>query len=152
MLRYPAGEQITVPRHVETTRVRTLLNGMVIPPAAMPLAAATGALTGLAMRTPLRAAAAALVRRLPEGPSEHSRKAVRFVIDCEARAGSRTRRGTVRGSDVYGSTAVSTAHAALLCAEPSYDRAGALAPSEAFDPAAFLAFLSDFGVSTEVDP
>lgn len=30
MLRYPAGEQITVSRHVETERVRTLLSGMVV--------------------------------------------------------------------------------------------------------------------------
>lgn len=41
MLRYPAGEQITVPRHVQTARVRTLLNGMVVPPRLMPLAAAS---------------------------------------------------------------------------------------------------------------
>src|ERR1041384_5232130 len=38
MLRYPAGEQITVPRHIETKRVRTLLNGMVVPQPLMPLA------------------------------------------------------------------------------------------------------------------
>jgi short subunit dehydrogenase-like uncharacterized protein len=152
MLRYPAGEQVTVPRHVQTAQVRTLLNGMVIPPPLMPAAVMTGALTGLAMRTPLRGAIATLVRRLPEGPSEKSRSAARFLISCEARAGSRARRGTVRGTDVYGLTAASTAHAALLCADPSYDRSGALAPAEAFDPKAFLAFLGDFGVSTNVDP
>src|SRR5512133_3839994 len=31
MLRYAAGEQITVPRHVETANVRTLLSGMMVP-------------------------------------------------------------------------------------------------------------------------
>lgn len=151
MLRYPAGEQLTVPRHVETRRVRTMLSGMVIPPAIMPLTVATGSLTGLAMRTPLRTAAGALVRRLPEGPNERQRKAAHFVIECEARSTTRTRRGTVRGSDVYGLTAASTVQGAILCAARGYDRAGALAPSEAFDPSDFLAFLSGFGVLTEVD-
>ena len=152
MLRYPAGEQITVPRHVETTRVRTLLNGMVVPPRLMPLAAASSPLLGLAMRTPLRKLAGAAIRRLPATPSEKSRKAARFTISCEARSEAGARRGTVRGSDVYGLTAVSVAHGALLLADPTYDRAGALAPAQAFDPTSFFAALADFGVSIEVEP
>ena len=151
MLRYPAGEQITVPRHVETARVRTLLNGMVVPPRLMPLAVASSPLLGLAMRTPLRRATGALIRRLPAAPSEQQRAASRFTISCEARGGSGARRGTVRGSDVYGLTAASVAHGALLCADPSYDRSGALAPAQAFDAASFLAALAGFGVSTEVE-
>lgn len=138
MLRYPAGEQITVPRHVETAHVRTLLNGMVVPPRLMPLAVVCSPLLGLAMRTPLRGATGALIRRLPAAPSEQDRKASRFTISCEASGDSGTRRGTVRGSDVYGLTAVSLAHGALLCADPAYDRRGALAPAQAFDPASFL--------------
>jgi short subunit dehydrogenase-like uncharacterized protein len=152
MLRYPAGEQITVPRHVETRRVRTLLNGMVVPPRLMPIAAASSPLLGLAMRTPLRRAMAALIRRLPAAPSERSRKAARFTVNCETRGKSGARRGTVRGGDVYGLTAACVAHAALLCADPAYERSGALAPAQAFDPASFLAALADFGVSTEVEP
>lgn len=152
MLRYPAGEQITVPRHVETARVRTLLNGMVVPPRLMPVAAAASPLLGLAMRTPLRRAMGALIRRMPAAPSEKGRKASRFTISCEARGGSGARRGTVRGSDVYGLTAAGVAHGALLCANPDYGRSGALAPAQAFDPASFLAALTDFGVSTEVEP
>lgn len=149
MLRYPAGEQITVPRHVETDRVLTLLNGMVVPPRLMPLAVASTPLLGLAMRTPLRRATGALIRRLPAAPSEKSRKASRFTISCEARNGSGARRGTVRGSDVYGLTAVSVAHGAMLCANPGYDRSGALAPAQAFDPAGFLAALD---LDYDVDP
>lgn len=152
MLRYASGEQITVPRHVDTARVRTLLNGMILPPWMTALAAPASPLLGAALRTRFGDIAAALVRRLPAGPSERRRKAARFTIECEARAGSRVRRGTVSGSDVYGLTAVTTASAALLCADPSYDRHGALAPSQAFDPAAFLAALADFGVSTSLDP
>jgi len=152
MLRYPAGEQITVPRHIETARVRTLLNGMVVPPRLMPLAVISSPLLGLAMRTPLRQAMAALVRRLPAAPSEEGRKASRFTISCEARGKAGVRRGTVRGSDVYGLTAVSVANGALLCADSTYDRGGALAPAQAFDPTSLFAALADFGVSTEVEP
>jgi hypothetical protein len=152
MLRYPAGEQITVPRHVETARVRTLLNGMVVPPQLMPLAVIASPLLGLAMRTPLRRATAALVKRLPAAPGEQSRMASRFTISCEAKGKSGVRRGTVRGSDVYGLTAVSLAHGALTCADAAYERSGALAPAQAFDPASFLAALADFGVSVEVEP
>ena len=142
MLRYPAGEQITVPRHVETRRVRTLLNGMVVPPRLMPLAVAATPLLGLAMRTPLRRAGGALIRRLPAAPSERAREASRFTLSCEARGtDGRTRRGTLNGSDVYGLTAVSLAHGALLCGNPSFDRSGALAPAQAFDPASFLGAL-----------
>jgi short subunit dehydrogenase-like uncharacterized protein len=152
MLRYPAGEQITVPRHVETARVRTLLNGMVVPPRLMPLAVGLSPLLGLAMRTPLRRAAGALVRRLPAAPSERDRKASRFTVSCEARSRTGSRRGTVRGSDVYGLTAASLAHGALRCADPSYERSGALAPAQAFDPASFLAALGDAGLTHEVEP
>jgi short subunit dehydrogenase-like uncharacterized protein len=149
MLRYPAGEQITVPRHVETARVRTLLNGMVVPPRLMPLAVGVSPLLGMAMRTPLRSAMGALIRRLPAAPSEQDRKKARFTISCEARGAAGVRHGTVRGSDVYGLTARSLAHAATLCADPSYDRNGALAPAQAFDPGEFLAAI---GLSPEVEP
>lgn len=152
MLRYPAGEQITVPRHVETARVRTLLNGMVVPPRLMPLAVISSPLLGSAMRTPLRRVMGALIRRLPAAPDEEGRKASRFTISCEARGKSGARRGTVRGSDVYGLTAASVAHGALLCAYPAYGRSGALAPAQAFDPASFLAAMAGFVVSVEVEP
>ena len=152
MLRYPAGEQITVPRHVETARVRTLLSGMVVPPRLMPVVAAASPLLGLAMRTPLRNAMGALVRRLPAAPSEADRKKSRFTIDCEARSAAGVRRGTVRGSDVYGLTASCLAHGAMLCADPAYDRRGALAPAQAFDPTEFLAALDDFDVVLDLEP
>ncbi|HEU4906522.1 MAG TPA: saccharopine dehydrogenase NADP-binding domain-containing protein [Solirubrobacterales bacterium] len=151
MLRYPAGEQITVPRHVETQRVRTLLNGMVVPPRLMPLAVGASPLLGATMRTPLRKAAAALIRRLPAAPSEADRVKSRFTISCEARGAAAVRRGVVRGSDVYGLTAASLAHGAMLCADPGYDRRGALAPAQAFDPTSFLAALADSGLSVEVE-
>jgi hypothetical protein len=105
----------------------------------------------LTMRTPLRRVAAAMISRLPEGPSEESRRSSSFTIACEARQGSRRRRGTVTGANPHGLTARSTVEGALRCAAPGYDRSGALAPSEAFDPRDFLAALRDFGVEHEVE-
>jgi short subunit dehydrogenase-like uncharacterized protein len=150
-LRYPAGEQITVPRHVDTAAVRTLLRGMALPPP--PLASLAMPALGLAMRTPLKSAVGALIGRMPEGPSEEARRRSSLMVDCEAMGGGRARRGTVKGDcDPYDLTAASIAHAALLAAEPTFDRIGALAPAQAFDPQPFLEHLGDVGVAFEVEP
>jgi short subunit dehydrogenase-like uncharacterized protein len=153
MVRYPAGEQITVPRHIETRNVRTMLSAK----SALPGPAADAALVlmppfQLALRTPMRRMLGALVSRLPEGPDAEARRAARFMINCEARAGARRRRGTATGPDPYGLTAVTTVHGALLAAAPGYVRSGALAPSQAFDPHEFLEALGEFGVDYAVDP
>jgi short subunit dehydrogenase-like uncharacterized protein len=153
MVRYPSGEQITVPMHVETATVRTLLSASTIMPSRLaPIAAAAMPALGLAMRTPLRRAAGALVGRMPEGPSDEARRATRFMIVCEAKAGSLMRRGTVSGPDPYGLTAVTTSHGALLATDPSFDRSGALAPAQAFDPRSFLEALAGSDVDFEVEP
>jgi hypothetical protein len=109
-------------------------------------------LVGLAMRTPIKRAANAVIARMPEGPSESDRHASRFLIVAEARSGSRVRRGTVSGPDIYGFTARTIVEGALLAADPAFDRSGALAPAQAFDPASFLDSLADFGVDYEVEP
>jgi short subunit dehydrogenase-like uncharacterized protein len=153
MIRYPAGEQITVPRHVRTRNVRTMLSARsAFPGPAADAAPVLMAPFQLALRTPVRRALGALVSRLPEGPDEESRRAARFMISCEARGSQTRRRGTVTGTDPYGLTAFATVHGALLAAAPGYDRAGALAPAQAFDPGAFLDALGEFHVGYEVDP
>lgn len=151
MTRYPAGEHITVPRHVDTRTVRTALTASTTSPAPV---AAPLLMTGLslALKTPLRRVLGAAVDRLPEGPATADRRAARFTIVCEARSGARRRRGEIQGKDVYGMTARSIVTGALLSAEPGFQGSGALAPSQAFDPASFLAELSDFGVKYEVAP
>ncbi len=151
--RYPSGEPITVPRHVEVETLRALIDLEALIRAPLgPLAAPALTLGGLAMRTPLRGALGALIARGPEGPGERSRKAARFTIACDvAAADGRRRRGVLRGSDVYGTTAAIAAEAALLLADPGYGRAGALAPAQAFDPARFLATLEPFGVALDLE-
>lgn len=151
--RYPSGEQVTVPRHVDVGRIRSVIDlrsllGLPLGPLAAPAMTAGG----LALRTPLRRAVDGLIGHLPEGPDERARAAARFTVVCDVTAtdGLR-RRGVVRGSDVYGLTAAIVAEGALRLADPGYGEAGALAPAQAFDAASFLAALEPFGVAVEVE-
>lgn len=151
MVRYPAGEQITVPRHIATRQVRTMITASTIAPSALsrvlPLLTRP---TGLAMRTPLRKLVARAIERLPEGPKLEDRKAARFTIVCDVVRGSTTRRGVIRGSDVYGLTAASIVRGAAIAAQGRVSRSGALAPSEAFEARGFLEALEPFDVAWEV--
>jgi short subunit dehydrogenase-like uncharacterized protein len=151
MLSFPAIEQVTLPRHIETNNVRTLLSAStMVPRRLMPLLPLAMPAIELAMQTPLHRAVGALISRMLAGPSEDERREARFMVVCEARAGSRVRRGWVSGADPYGLTAATTSQGALLVADPSFDRTGALAPAEAFEPRAFLDALADSGVTVEV--
>jgi short subunit dehydrogenase-like uncharacterized protein len=155
MARYPAGEQITVPRHVDTANVRTTINASTLTGSeklagALPLLAHP---LGLASRTPLKRLMMAAVRRAPEGPGEEDRRRVEFKIDCTARSRNSIREGHVSGTDVYGLTAASIARGAMIVASRGFNRRGALAPAQAFDPREFLASLREFKVAWEVgDP
>lgn len=154
VMRYPAGEALTVPRHVDTPQVTAIISAASL----VPHPAAAGALPylnpgiALALRTPLRGALNAAIAKLPEGPGESSRTAVRYTLVAEATPadGSPVRRGRLEGGDVYGITAVTTAHAAEQMLQPSFDRAGGLAPAEAFDAGRFLDALGAHGISYSV--
>ncbi len=153
MTRYPAGEHVTVPQHIDTRRVETMLSADSFAPG--PAAALLPAFfrgAGLAMRTPLRGLAAKLIPRLPEGASEEDRNASEFTIGCEAVAGGRVSRGMISGRDVYGLTAALIARGAMIAASGSIERTGALAPSQAFEPQPFLRDFAHFGIEWEVTP
>jgi short subunit dehydrogenase-like uncharacterized protein len=152
MVRYPAGEHITVPRHVDTRRVKTLLSASTALP--VPGLAASLVMTPfqLVLRTPVRRALESLIPRLPEGPSEEDRRRSRFTIVCEARGRDGVSRGRVTGSDPYGLTARTTVEGALRCAGSGYEGRGALAPSQAFEPSDFLDSLRHAGVEYDVVP
>jgi short subunit dehydrogenase-like uncharacterized protein len=147
--RYPAGEVITVPHHTRTKAVTALITNTTVAPvrALAPLLPYTMPGLALTLRTPLRGLIAKSVRALPEGPGEEARRAARFTVAALARSLSgRTRRGSLTGTDVYGTTAVALVEGAQRLTESG--RAGALAPATAFDPAGFLDAL---GVSWQVD-
>jgi short subunit dehydrogenase-like uncharacterized protein len=153
MMRYPAGEQITVPRHLRTRNVTTRINAGAF--SSDLLARIFGAImtpVGLAMRSrTVRRASGAVISRLPEGPSPEHRERMRWTIVCEAKRGEVERRGMITGRDVYGLTAAAIRQGAVIAAGPDFSESGALAPSQAFDPRDFLAALDGFDVRWIVD-
>ncbi|MGK2956379.1 MAG: saccharopine dehydrogenase family protein [Solirubrobacterales bacterium] len=153
MTRYPAGEHLTVPRHVTTDRVETMLAAESIAPG--PLTRLTPLVmrpAALAMRTPAKTIAGKIVDRLPEGASPESRAAATWTICCEAVAGNRTRRGNISGNDVYGLTAALLVKGATLAAAGGLRDIGGLAPAQAFDPQDFLAGFERICVNWSVEP
>jgi short subunit dehydrogenase-like uncharacterized protein len=151
MIRYPAGEQITVPRHIATRNVRTSINAGGFSSERMaPVFVATMRAAGLAMRTPLKRVAGAAISRLPEGPTAEQRERMRWTIVCEAVRGEQQRKGVISGKDVYGFTAAAIVQGAMQAASRGFEAGGALAPSQAFDPKDFLAELGRFDVRWHV--
>jgi short subunit dehydrogenase-like uncharacterized protein len=147
MVRYGAGEQIMIPRHVPTRSVATAMNVTAFASDRMaPLLGALMRPAGLAMKTPLRRALGALISRLPEGPTPEQREAMLWTIVCEARRGEELRQGLISGKDVYGLTAAAISRGAILAARRGFDARGALAPSQAFEPEDFLKALERFDV------
>jgi short subunit dehydrogenase-like uncharacterized protein len=149
---YPAGETITAPLHVDTPEVIAVVTATTFAPHAR-VAPAVGVLiapVGLLMRSArVRALADKAIDRLPEGPADAARDAVRWSITAEARprGDGAPKRATVRGSDVYGITAVTAVEGALRMAAPGYDRSGGLAPAQAYEARDFLAALAPHGVT-----
>jgi short subunit dehydrogenase-like uncharacterized protein len=152
MVRYPAGEQITVPRHIRTRNVRTTMNASAFASERLaPLFAAAMRPAGLAMRTPLKRLAEAVISRLPEGPTAEQRGRMRWMIVCEAKGGEFERKGVISGRDVYGLTAAAVCRGAMIVAGRGFEARGVLAPSQAFDPKEFLAGLDRFDVRWSVE-
>ena len=153
MARYPAGEHLTVPRHVDTKTVETMLSADSLAPGMVakltPLVMRPAA---LAMRTPLKNLTGRIVNRLPEGADAESRSASTFAIACDAVAPGRTRRGTVVGRDIYGLTAALLVKGARIAASGGVTATGGLAPSEAFDPHTFLEGFDRFSLGFDVEP
>jgi len=153
MTRYPAGEQITVPRHISTRLVRTMLTADSLAPGAVDfLLPALTRPTSIAMRTPAKGLVGAAIGRLPEGANEENRRNAKFTIVCEVKRGKRMRRGTISGRDIYGLTARLVTKGAVTCAGRGFGGKGFLAPSQAFDPREFLSDLEDFSVEWRVEP
>lgn len=152
MAPYPSGEIVTVPRHVQTRKVTSLISASTFAPP--PLTGATPMLMPLLrllLHTPLRGALDTAITRLPEGPPADQRRSARFTVAALAYGeDGAVGRGLVRGSDIYGLTAVIAVHGAALLAEEGYGAAGVLAPAQAYDAAGFLSALGAHGVSYEV--
>jgi short subunit dehydrogenase-like uncharacterized protein len=152
MAPYPSGEIVTVPRHVQTRKVTSLISASSFaPPPLTGAAPVLMPLLRLLLHTPLRGALDTAITRLPEGPPADQRRSARFTVAALAYGeDGAVGRGLVQGSDIYGVTAVMTVHGAALLAEEGYGAAGVLAPAQAYDPAGFLSALGAHGVQFEV--
>ncbi|MBJ7330866.1 MAG: saccharopine dehydrogenase NADP-binding domain-containing protein [Solirubrobacteraceae bacterium] len=150
--RYPVGEVITVPRHVVSREVvARISSASVAPAAAAPLLPALTPALGRLLRSPARGLLDRVIDRLPEGPAEDARGAVRWTIVAGAEGeDGRTARGIVQGPDIYGVTAEIVAETAMQLARRSRGAIGALAPAQAVDPAGFLDHLGTSGVTWNV--
>ena len=148
---YPAGEQITVPRHTEVRNVTTVLTARAaMPEPFVPLAPFTVPLLVQLLRTPVAPLLNRAIDRLPEGPAEDARRAVEWTVVAQGRSrDGEPVRATVRGRDVYGLTARALVWAAEQIEAGAHEGAGALGPAAAFDPEAMLGALGDFGVEWE---
>lgn len=147
--RYPGGEVVTVPRHVDVRAIRSRITSATFAPHPRMATLAPLLTPGIALllRTPVRRALHRGIGRLPEGPPLQQRRAATYTLVCEARPadGGSVRRGTLTGHDVYGITAVTTVEGALRMAADGYDRAGGLAPAQAYDARSFLDTLAGGG-------
>jgi short subunit dehydrogenase-like uncharacterized protein len=154
VVRYPGGEVITVPRHVDVRNLRYRWGSATFAPhralrSAVPL---TFPLVKAVLSTPLRDLAERGIDRLPEGPPEDARRAAKWTIVAEARgADGSVGRAVVAGPDMYGITAVIAVRCAELLGAEGFDRAGVLAPAQAFDAEDFLRFLEPHGVTFHVE-
>jgi short subunit dehydrogenase-like uncharacterized protein len=153
--RYPAGEVVTVPRHVSTRAVRARISAGSFAPhprltSAVP--AVSELLLAPLLRTPLRGAVDALIDRLPEGPAEDARRASEFTVVADAHGESgQSARAVVTGTDVYGITAVIAVEFARRMGSDEFTGSGALAPAQVVDAADFLGWLGEHGVSHRVE-
>jgi hypothetical protein len=74
----------------------------------------------------------------PAAIDADGRSAQRFVLDVVAKTADGTRRAQVSGQDIYAVSAPIAVEAAARLLDPAYDRSGALALGQAFDPRSFL--------------
>ena len=125
VVEFAGVEPLSVPRHTRVHEVRSYV--------AVPRVVALGGLLA-----PLAAPAAGLAARVGGAPSAEQRKKWRWTVVAEARAGSEVSRATLRGTDVYGLTALLVAHAADALRRGEAVGPGALAPAQAFDVHAFV--------------
>lgn len=141
---FPAGETLSVPRHLEVEEVRGWMVVGRHVAAVLPLISAfLPPLVRLASPVSER-----MLRGAPDGPSEEARKASRFTIRAEAAGADGTRRAvSMRGRDPYGLTAMIAVHGATRVLESAGTRSGVLAPAELLAPAAFLEMLTTYGVA-----
>jgi short subunit dehydrogenase-like uncharacterized protein len=165
MSRYGSGEVITVPRHVKTQSVSTLITSTALCPypVLLPVFPVIRPMASLLRRTPARAlfrmvaAAFGRTRTSDQGPASASQAASpaspprgddrRFMVVAEAHAQSGSiGRAAASGGNFHQVTAAVLAQGALWLAQGSVV-AGVHSPATAFEPHALLDALANDGVT-----
>jgi short subunit dehydrogenase-like uncharacterized protein len=125
----PWGEDLTIPLWSPGTVVQCAVTAPKVASIIAPLAgSATGPMVRLAAPMLRR-----LVNRMPEGPTDEVRASAVTRVVATASAGGESKTVGVDVNDIYGFTALALVESALRV-----EGAGAMAPSQAFDPAAIL--------------
>ena len=119
-------EPLTVPRHTRVREVRSYFRAPRAAAKLAPLGRYAAPVLGLAARV------------LPRGPSPERRARTRFAVVAEARRGHAGARATLTGADPYGLTALLIARGAEALRAGDVERAGVLAPAEAFEARTLL--------------
>jgi short subunit dehydrogenase-like uncharacterized protein len=134
-LSFPSGEIVTVPNHVTVSQVTTWLrvswHALFWAPALIPIFAWLA-------RGPVGRLVEVGISGVSPPPQTGMRSRDPFAIRVEARRGAVRRWLMLTGQGVYDLTAEIIAYAAGQLVQPSYDRAGVLAPAAALDPQAVL--------------
>jgi short subunit dehydrogenase-like uncharacterized protein len=150
---FPSSESITIPAHIPTRRVDAWMAASTAArfwaPIAIPLLARMS-------RSILRGTILSLAARggLPpvQSPVETRQSPSPFVIYLEAKHKGQAYHSAISGQDPYTLTAQAVTYAARKMLASDYHCAGLLAPSQAFDPAAFIAFAqSHWGLTWQPD-
>lgn len=134
---FPSSESITIPSHIQVSNVTAWLaipsHARLWAPILLPLLAilARGPLSTLMLFV-----SSTLFRAAPLGSTIHPV----FSIKVEAVTDDKTQSITIKGRNVYETTAKIVAYAAQQMALPGYDRAGVMAPSVALESDALLKF------------
>jgi short subunit dehydrogenase-like uncharacterized protein len=143
---FPSAEVVTVPSHVQ---VRDVQAWLVLSARTAGLVAGLLPVVSVLLRTPLGWLTALSFRHLAPPPPETPPANARFAIHVAVSDGAGERCRVVRGHEPYGLTAEIAAYAARVITAEGYARRGVLAPSQALDPDAFLAWLQTRGVTLE---
>jgi len=160
MSRYGAGEVITVPHHVKTQSVSTLITttSLCRYPALLPVFPMIRPVVGAVRRSPMRAIFSMVAAALTGARSDTSSGAAaaapsddtRFVVVAEVHAASGSvGRAVASGGNVYETTAAILAQGAMWLAGGSVV-AGVHSAATAFEPHALLDALAGEGVSWSV--
>ncbi len=164
MSRYGSGEVVTVPRHLKTRRVTTLITTTSLAPHAawLPVFPVLRPLLGWIRTTPARAVlglAANLAVRLGRGPaapteshtSDHNDRWFSVVAEARTTMGT-VGRAVATGGNFHEVTAAILAQGAVWLFRGT-DRCGVHSPATAFDAATLLDSLTPDGVRwTHVEP